>query len=59
MSELQNNSGLATINNALIYHEIVGEGQPFVMMHASVADHRQVIIEDAAHLPNMSYPKEF
>jgi pimeloyl-ACP methyl ester carboxylesterase len=41
MPKLQNNSGLAPINNALIYYEIAGEGQPFVMIHAGVADHRQ------------------
>lgn len=41
MPKLQNNSGLAAINNALIYYEIAGEGQPFVMIHAGVADHRQ------------------
>jgi pimeloyl-ACP methyl ester carboxylesterase len=34
-------SGLAAINNARIYYEIAGEGQPFVMIHAGVADSRQ------------------
>jgi pimeloyl-ACP methyl ester carboxylesterase len=29
------------INNALIYYEIAGEGAPFVMIHAGVADNRQ------------------
>jgi pimeloyl-ACP methyl ester carboxylesterase len=38
---LQNSSGLAPINNALLYYEVAGEGQPFVMIHAGVADHRQ------------------
>jgi pimeloyl-ACP methyl ester carboxylesterase len=41
MSKLENNSGFAPINNALIYYEIAGEGQPFVMIHAGVADRRQ------------------
>jgi pimeloyl-ACP methyl ester carboxylesterase len=41
MTNLKNNSGLAPINNARIYYEIAGEGQPFVMIHAGVADHRQ------------------
>ena len=34
-------SGVAHINNALIYYEAAGEGQPFVMIHAGVADSRQ------------------
>ena len=34
-------SGLAHINSALIYYEVAGEGQPFVMIHAGVADSRQ------------------
>jgi pimeloyl-ACP methyl ester carboxylesterase len=34
-------SGFAAVNNALIYYEITGEGRPFVMIHAGVADHRQ------------------
>lgn len=41
MSEIRSDSGLAAINHALIYYEIAGEGQPFVMIHAGVADHRQ------------------
>jgi pimeloyl-ACP methyl ester carboxylesterase len=41
MSELQSESGLAAIGNARIYYEIAGEGQPFVMIHAGVADSRQ------------------
>jgi pimeloyl-ACP methyl ester carboxylesterase len=41
MTELQNDSGFAPINNALIYYEIAGQGQPFVMIHAGVADRRQ------------------
>ena len=34
-------SGLAAINNAHIYYETAGEGPPFVMIHAGVADSRQ------------------
>ncbi len=30
--------GFATINNARIYYEIAGTGQPFVMVHAAIAD---------------------
>src|ERR1041384_5493228 len=41
MTELKNNSGFAPINNARIYYEIAGEGEPFVMIHAGVADQRQ------------------
>jgi 3-oxoadipate enol-lactonase len=41
MPELRIVSGLAPIGQARIYCEIAGEGQPFVMIHAGVADHRQ------------------
>ena len=41
MPEIKSDSGLAPINNALIYYEITGDGQPFVMIHAGVADSRQ------------------
>jgi 2-hydroxy-6-oxonona-2,4-dienedioate hydrolase len=41
MSELRSESGLAGIDNALIYYEIAGKGQPLVMIHAGVADSRQ------------------
>jgi pimeloyl-ACP methyl ester carboxylesterase len=34
-------SGLAAVNGAKLYSEIVGSGTPFVMIHAGVADHRQ------------------
>ncbi len=34
-------SGLARIDNALIYYEVAGEGRPFIMIHAGVADSRQ------------------
>lgn len=34
-------SGTASINGAKINYEILGEGQPFVMIHAGVADRRQ------------------
>jgi pimeloyl-ACP methyl ester carboxylesterase len=41
MAETQIESGFAQINRARIYYEIAGEGQPFVMLHAGVADNRQ------------------
>ncbi len=34
-------SGFAAINGARIYFETAGEGPPFVMIHAGVADNRQ------------------
>ena len=41
IDETRTDSGFAAINNARIYYEITGEGQPFVMIHAGVADSRQ------------------
>jgi pimeloyl-ACP methyl ester carboxylesterase len=41
MSEIESMSGLAAINNANIYYEVAGRGEPFVMIHAGVADSRQ------------------
>jgi len=41
MAKTQVKSGLAPINNALIYYEIAGDGPPLVMIHAGVADSRQ------------------
>jgi pimeloyl-ACP methyl ester carboxylesterase len=41
LPEIHSDSGLVTINNAHIYYEIAGEGQPLVMIHAGVADSRQ------------------
>ena len=41
MTKTKNEHGLAATNNALIYYEIAGEGQPFIMIHAGVADNRQ------------------
>jgi pimeloyl-ACP methyl ester carboxylesterase len=41
MDESRVESGFAAINNARIYYEIAGQGQPFVMIHAGVADSRQ------------------
>jgi pimeloyl-ACP methyl ester carboxylesterase len=41
MVELRRDSGLAPINGAHIYYECAGEGPPFVMIHAGVADNRQ------------------
>jgi pimeloyl-ACP methyl ester carboxylesterase len=34
-------SGLAAVNNAELYYETAGDGPPFVMIHAGVADNRQ------------------
>jgi pimeloyl-ACP methyl ester carboxylesterase len=39
--EQRRDSGLAPINGARIYYECAGEGRPFVMIHAGVADNRQ------------------
>ena len=41
MSEFQTQSGFAKINSAQIYYETAGQGRPFVMIHAGVADSRQ------------------
>ena len=41
MSTMQTHSGLASIGGARLYYEVAGEGQPFVMIHAGVADNRQ------------------
>ena len=41
MSELRAESGLAPVNNAHLYYESAGAGEPFVMIHAGVADSRQ------------------
>ncbi len=41
MSEVEVKSGCAPINGAKIYYEVAGEGDPFVMIHAGVADSRQ------------------
>jgi pimeloyl-ACP methyl ester carboxylesterase len=41
VSKASSESGYAEINNARIYFEIAGDGQPFVMIHAGVADSRQ------------------
>jgi 3-oxoadipate enol-lactonase len=38
MSQTPIESGLAAINNARIYYEVAGEGQPFVMVHAGDFD---------------------
>jgi pimeloyl-ACP methyl ester carboxylesterase len=34
-------SGWIDVNHAKIYYELAGEGEPFVMIHAGVADRRQ------------------
>lgn len=41
MTTPKTQSGLAEINGARIHYETAGEGAPFVMIHAGVADHRQ------------------
>ncbi len=41
MSDLTVQSGFAPINDANIYYEKAGQGQPFVMIHAAIADSRQ------------------
>jgi pimeloyl-ACP methyl ester carboxylesterase len=41
MSDHPVKSGLAAVSNAQIYYETAGEGPPFVMIHAGVADSRQ------------------
>jgi pimeloyl-ACP methyl ester carboxylesterase len=41
MSEPHSHSGLAAVNRARLYYETAGEGIPFVMIHAGVADSRQ------------------
>lgn len=41
MSEVQVETGMAAINDARIYYEVAGQGAPFVMIHAGVADSRQ------------------
>jgi pimeloyl-ACP methyl ester carboxylesterase len=41
MSTIQTESGFASIGNAKLYYEVAGKGQPFVMIHAGVADSRQ------------------
>jgi pimeloyl-ACP methyl ester carboxylesterase len=41
MPEKRIQAGFTEINNARIYYETAGEGQPFVMLHAGVADSRQ------------------
>jgi pimeloyl-ACP methyl ester carboxylesterase len=41
MSTIQTESGFARIGNAKLYYEVAGTGQPFVMIHAGIADSRQ------------------
>ena len=41
MLNIRNQSGFAAIHQAQIYYETAGEGQPFVMIHAGIADRRQ------------------
>lgn len=41
LTQMPDASGFAEINSARIYYEIAGQGPPFVMIHAGVADSRQ------------------
>jgi pimeloyl-ACP methyl ester carboxylesterase len=41
MLEIHRESGFAPINTARLHYEVAGDGPPFVMIHAGVADHRQ------------------
>jgi 2-hydroxy-6-oxonona-2,4-dienedioate hydrolase len=41
MPTAQSHSGFANIDGARLYYEVAGEGQPFVIIHAGVADNRQ------------------
>ena len=41
MTKIDKDSGFANINNARIYYEVAGAGQPFIMIHAGIADSRQ------------------
>ncbi len=41
MSTNKTQSGFATVEKAKIYYEMAGNGTPFVMIHAGVADSRQ------------------
>jgi pimeloyl-ACP methyl ester carboxylesterase len=41
VAELHRDSGVALVNGACLYYECAGEGRPFVMIHAGVADNRQ------------------
>jgi pimeloyl-ACP methyl ester carboxylesterase len=40
-SLLRTETGFASLGNAKLYYEVAGRGQPFVMIHAGVADSRQ------------------
>ncbi|MCL7454716.1 MAG: alpha/beta hydrolase, partial [Anaerolineae bacterium] len=41
MPQSRTDSGMAPIDDARVYYEMVGEGRPFVMIHAGIADSRQ------------------
>jgi len=41
MTKNQTKSGFAKIGNAQVYYDTAGDGTPFVMIHAGVADSRQ------------------
>lgn len=42
MSTHQSQSGFVNIDNAKLYYEVAGIGTPLVMVHAGVADSRQL-----------------
>ena len=52
MTTPQTKSGFVKSGNAQIYYEIGGDGTPFVMIHAGVADSRQWDNEFAAFTSN-------
>ncbi len=40
LSHLSPITGWAEVNGARLYYEVMGEGQPLVLIHAGIADHR-------------------
>jgi pimeloyl-ACP methyl ester carboxylesterase len=38
--EMHRETGMAEVNGARIYHEVAGEGEPLVLVHAGIADSR-------------------
>ncbi len=71
----EQDSGLAEVNGAGLYHEILGGGEPLILLHAEIADGRtwrgqlaafgrrgRVVRYDmmgSAALPNMERPADF
>ena len=52
MPTLQTKTGFVNSGNAQLYYETAGQGIPFVMVHAGVADSRQWNNEFAFFAPN-------